>query len=449
MLQACGEVNSWRRALDPDDNPLTFGFCEFKSLDGVLCALHVLPKATWTSQSEQAHSSSQPKSLTVTVDRTMQWALDSRKSDAGHSLDVDRGSEQTVFDTVMRIIQESRALPESGTDTQPSSKGSMTDTGAKPAAEDSSGHVADRSDALNLDSLSITKDIASRNVDSPEDGRQLENSEQQQQQQQPFTLDFEDEWEREQTLNYRTRRYILAASDRESRLSKDLEERERRMEHAALRELDRVEERQRAQDLMSVMLSKWDDSEEERLREHEYYRDRERWWHRRKAVRARELELDAIDRQDQELGKKAKVPSLHTDAAGPELAAIEQCRSNLEGAVHSPRDDGHSTKQAAGEAPSVTVPDVDDALFAQPIKWGCVDEGFLNANIEPTARRLLQEYIGEDADQEVADLVEFVIGHIRDRKSPQSLVEELEMVLVEEAHAFVGQLWRILPSDVR
>ncbi|KAJ2040277.1 hypothetical protein H4S04_007940 [Coemansia sp. S16] len=200
---------------------------------------------------------------------------------------------------------------------------------------------------------------------------------------------------------------------------------------------------------MSVMLSKWDDSEEERLREHEYYRDRERWWHRRKAVRARELELDAIDRQDQELGKKAKVPSLHTDAAGPELAAIEQCRSNLEGAVHSPRDDGHSTKQAAGEAPSVTVPDVDDALFAQPIKWGCVDEGFLNANIEPTARRLLQEYIGEDADQEVADLVEFVIGHIRDRKSPQSLVEELEMVLVEEAHAFVGQLWRILPSDVR
>ncbi|KAJ2881753.1 hypothetical protein H4R27_003880 [Coemansia aciculifera] len=444
MLQACGEVNSWRRAFDPDDNPLTFGFCEFKSLDGVLCALNVLPRAVWTGQSEHAPSSSQPKSLIVTVDKTMQWALDSRKSDGVHSLDVDRrASEQAVLDTVMRIIQESRTLSESGADTRPANK-ELTDTEAGPAGDDNSGHVVDRSAVLNLESLSITKEMASRSLDSPADRCQPENFEQRQHQ--PFTLDVEDDWEKEQTLNYRTRRYISAANDRESRLSKDLDERERRMEHDALRVLDRVEERQRAQDLMSTMLSKWDDSEEERLREHEYYRDRERWWHRRKAVRARELELDAIDRQDQELSQKAKVPSPHTDAAGPELAVIEQRQSNLEGVVHLPCD-VHSTKQTVGETPNVTVSDV-DALFAQPIKWGCVDESFLQAKLEPTAQRLLQEYIGEDADQEVADLAEFVIGHIRDRKSPQSLVEELEMVLVEEAQAFVGQLWSILPSGI-
>ncbi|KAJ2809650.1 hypothetical protein FBU31_008161, partial [Coemansia sp. 'formosensis'] len=308
----------------------------------------------------------------------------------------------------MRIIQESRALSDTGAVNRESTEG-----GIEPAVDINNGHIIDRSAGLNLDTLSITKEIANHGLDSPEGGCPLESLEKQ-----PFTLSFEDDWEREQTLSHRARRYISAANDRESRLSKDLEERERQAEHAALRELDRVEERQRARDLMSSMLSKWDDGEEERLREHEYYRDRVRWWHRRKDVRARELELDAIDRQNQTLGQKEKAPGSYADIVGPELAAVEQRQPDLEDASHLSSDD-HLAKQA------VAASDV-DALFALSIEWDSVDEGFLQTKIEPTARGLILEYIG-DGDQEVADLTEFVISHIRDRKSPQSLVKELEV----------------------
>ncbi|KAJ2012004.1 hypothetical protein IWW57_006446, partial [Coemansia sp. S610] len=321
ILQACGKVNSWRRAFDSDDNPLTFGFCEFKSLEGVVCAFSVLPRAAWTGQGqgECARSSPQPKPLTVTVDRTMQRMLDSHLSGAGPTPGVDKASEQAVLDAVTRIIQEPRALPEAGAEIRPVNRESTeTETGAGAMVGGSSSHAFDGNTEFNLDTLTITKEIARHRLDSPEEGRQPESLERQQ----PLTLGSEEDWEREQTLIHRTRRYILAASDRESRLGKDLVERERRAETAALRELDRVEEMQRSRDSMSATLSKWDDSEEERLREHEYYRDRERWWHHRKAVRARELELDAIDQQEQTLGQRDKASSSPTGAKGPELADI-------------------------------------------------------------------------------------------------------------------------------
>ncbi|KAJ2330703.1 hypothetical protein GGI00_003585 [Coemansia sp. RSA 2681] len=424
MLRACGKVNSWRRAFDSDDRPLPFGFCEFKGLKGVICAKNVLPKAAWDSHGERVLPLSQPKPPTVTVDKSIQWTLDSCQY-----LDADRAAEQAALSAVKRIIQESRAITSLEIDEQLVDKGSTEAEASTnlPIGIDA-GHDRDRGAELNLNSLSITKEAASRDIANAGDERHFEPPEQQ-----PFILAIEDEWEREQARSHRARRYILAASEREDFLSKEQEERERRAEHAALRELERVEERQRARDLMSEMLSKWDDSEEERLREHEYYRDRERWWHRRKAARTRELELDAIDRQDQALSQSERRLDPHTSAVGPTDGT--QVTSDV------------LLADQPAPAPSTSVCDSGTSeIFARSVAWGCVDESLLHTKVEPTARRLLQEYIGGDADQEVADLAEFVIGHIRDRKSPQSLVEELEMVLVEEAREFVGQLWSVLPS---
>ncbi|KAJ2746610.1 hypothetical protein GGI20_001190 [Coemansia sp. BCRC 34301] len=417
MLQACGKANSWRRAFDSDDRPLSFGFCEFKGVKSVVCAMNVLPAVVWAGQSE---------SPTITVDRSIEWVLDSCQS-----LDTDKTMEKAALSAVKRIIQESSVTTVVDKDEQPADRAS-TEAGANMSSVsgDSAGHVLDRSAELNLDNLSITKETARCDVASVVDGRQPETLEQQKQ---PFALGVEEEWEREQARSHRVRQYIISASEREDSLSKEQYERECRAEHAALRELDRVEERQRARDLMSDMLSKWDDDEEERLREHEYYRDRERWWHRRKAVRARELELDAIDRQDQELSRNEKPPSPHpgaVESADGTCVVGDDILENKAAPVPS----------AGAGASSANV------LLAQSIKWDCVDESLLRAKVEPTARSLLQEYIGGDADQEVADLAEFVIGHIRDHKSPQSLVEELEMVLVEEAREFVGKLWSILPT---
>ena len=43
LLDACGEVRSWKRVMDPEnDTPKRFGFCEFADAEGVLRAMRIL-----------------------------------------------------------------------------------------------------------------------------------------------------------------------------------------------------------------------------------------------------------------------------------------------------------------------------------------------------------------------------------------------------------------------
>ncbi|KAJ2478350.1 hypothetical protein EV174_004342 [Coemansia sp. RSA 2320] len=202
------------------------------------------------------------------------------------------------------------------------------------------------------------------------------------------------------------------------------------------------------------MLCKWDDSKEERLLAHGYYRNRERWWHNRQVARTKELELDEIDRQEQTLCREqraSKVPS--PDASATETTATITEHSCSATKVHTQRlspiyrpNTNNGSQSPTKALVQESQPSV-DSLFAQPVQWDYVDATLLQAEVEPVVKMLLLEYLGGDADDgSVADLVEFVIGHLRDHKSPQSLVEELEMVLVDEAPAFVAQIWRVLLS---
>ena len=43
LLDACGDVRSWKRVMDPENNtPKRFGFCEFVDAEGVLRAMRIL-----------------------------------------------------------------------------------------------------------------------------------------------------------------------------------------------------------------------------------------------------------------------------------------------------------------------------------------------------------------------------------------------------------------------
>ncbi|KAJ1806169.1 hypothetical protein LPJ56_006432, partial [Coemansia sp. RSA 2599] len=39
ILEKFGGLRKWRRALDIDDKPLSFGFCEFEDIKGAACAM--------------------------------------------------------------------------------------------------------------------------------------------------------------------------------------------------------------------------------------------------------------------------------------------------------------------------------------------------------------------------------------------------------------------------
>jgi RNA recognition motif-containing protein len=50
-VQLCGPVKSWKRAQDPSNGrPKGFGFCEFESAEGILCATRLLNKLSIDGQ---------------------------------------------------------------------------------------------------------------------------------------------------------------------------------------------------------------------------------------------------------------------------------------------------------------------------------------------------------------------------------------------------------------
>ncbi|KAJ2305885.1 hypothetical protein H4R23_004592 [Coemansia sp. Cherry 401B] len=232
-----------------------------------------------------------------------------------------------------------------------------------------------------------------------------------------FSLEAEEAWEKEQAKKARHKRHIVAADEREKRVTAEQREREDRVKWSAMRELDGIEEMQRRQDAMATALAKWNDPREEQLGEHDYYRDRQRWWRHRKAERAREIELDEADRRQQE------------------------------------RDDRANDKDAAGaagrrdmiEALIKEIPSDPKALFDWPVKWQHVDAALIQSKIEPAVRKRLTEYLGSEGDDSSVDeLTEYVATCIKERKRPQELINELEMVLVEEAPVFVARIWRFV-----
>ncbi|KAJ2375213.1 hypothetical protein GGI05_007174, partial [Coemansia sp. RSA 2603] len=250
----------------------------------------------------------------------------------------------------------------------------------------------------------------------------------------PVSLEDEEEWERLQAKNHRNEHYILAAKDNEHKLEREQMERESWIERNALRELDRVEERQRSREAMADMLSKWNDSHEESTREHEYYRDRERWWHARKIVRMKELDLDNESRRKEEREKRVEIT--HTTPATTE--------KNSGQLAH---DMSNATNQtsALDVTPLANIPKDQSELFAWPIKWNCVDPDMLKNKIEPVVRKKLTDYLGADTeDGAVDDLAEFVLEHISGRNSAEDLCSELKMILVEEAPVFVANIWHVL-----
>ncbi|KAJ2002261.1 hypothetical protein GGI04_003413 [Coemansia thaxteri] len=330
-------------------------------------------------------------------------ALDRHSAGSDHPASTNKTTIQTTLDAINCILLECGILKNLGADAQRSDK-RVEETEA--TASSAAGDTLDHSTGLNLDNLSIANETALDTRDGMPDIEQ----------QSPFQLSQEEEWEREQVMSHRNRRYILAAKDLEGRL--------------------------------------WDDSKEERLLAHGYYRNRERWWHNRQVARTKELELDEIDRQEQTLCREqraSKVPS--PDASATETTATITEHSCSATKVHTQRlspiyrpNTNNGSQSPTKALVQESQPSV-DSLFAQPVQWDYVDATLLQAEVEPVVKMLLLEYLGGDADDgSVADLVEFVIGHLRDHKSPQSLVEELEMVLVDEAPAFVAQIWRVLLS---
>eukprot|EP00066_Takifugu_rubripes_P026169 XP_011615435.1 PREDICTED: RNA-binding protein 25-like isoform X2 [Takifugu rubripes] len=86
------------------------------------------------------------------------------------------------------------------------------------------------------------------------------------------------------------------------------------------------------------------------------------------------------------------------------------------------------------------IPTARPELFSYPLDWTMVDSTLMDRRIRPWINKKIIEYIGE----EEATLVDFVCSKVMAHSTPQGILDDVAMVLDEEAEVFVVKMWRLL-----
>lgn len=86
------------------------------------------------------------------------------------------------------------------------------------------------------------------------------------------------------------------------------------------------------------------------------------------------------------------------------------------------------------------IPTAKPELFNYPLDWSVVDTALMEKRIRPWINKKIVEYIGE----EEATLVDFVCSKVMAHSTPQGILDDVAMVLDEEAEVFIVKMWRLL-----
>ncbi|KAL4237430.1 putative RNA-binding protein 25 [Mactra antiquata] len=86
------------------------------------------------------------------------------------------------------------------------------------------------------------------------------------------------------------------------------------------------------------------------------------------------------------------------------------------------------------------IPTAKDELFAFQLDWRIVDQSLMDKRIKPWVNKKIIEYIGE----EEPTLTDFICQKVMAQSPPQNILNDVAMVLDEEAEVFVVKMWRLL-----
>lgn len=87
-----------------------------------------------------------------------------------------------------------------------------------------------------------------------------------------------------------------------------------------------------------------------------------------------------------------------------------------------------------------SIPTDRDELFSYKVDWEQLDENLMEKRIKPWINKKIIEYIGE----EEATLHDFICSKIQQKTEPGKLLEEIKVILDDEAELFVKKMWRLI-----
>ncbi|KAJ3053446.1 hypothetical protein HK097_004260, partial [Rhizophlyctis rosea] len=177
-------------------------------------------------------------------------------------------------------------------------------------------------------------------------------------------------------------------------------------------------------------LAEWDDDVEAE-KGHDFYQNRERWYHRRRPARQDEQGRDERDRraEEQEVEHAQRVP----DADEVQRQEKEPAAPVIVGRIMTREE-----RTAAQQELIASIPAEKEELFKWQVKWTYMDESLLNGNIKEFVTRKVQEYIGEEDSFFIGEIMELLKKHAKG----EQVLNELGNALGDDAEVFTLKLWR-------
>jgi RNA-binding protein 25 len=83
-------------------------------------------------------------------------------------------------------------------------------------------------------------------------------------------------------------------------------------------------------------------------------------------------------------------------------------------------------------------------LFEYSIDWDLVDNQLMEKRIRPWINKKIAEYIGEPKPS----LTDFICSKVLAGSAPKAILDDVQMVLDDEAEVFVVKMWRLLIYEI-
>uniref|UniRef100_A0A8C1J7N1 RNA binding motif protein 25a n=1 Tax=Cyprinus carpio TaxID=7962 RepID=A0A8C1J7N1_CYPCA len=157
---------------------------------------------------------------------------------------------------------------------------------------------------------------------------------------------------------------------------------------------------------------------------------------RRKALAAVDSVFNKFDEEEaEEAPKKRKLVPL-------DYSEDERGGLSLDGTEVTGSRPGVNTEEKRKHIKSLIekIPTVKQELFNYQLDWNMVDTTLMDRRIRPWINKKIIEYIGE----EEATLVDFVCSKVMAHSTPEGILDDVAMVLDEEAEVFIVKMWRLL-----
>lgn len=90
------------------------------------------------------------------------------------------------------------------------------------------------------------------------------------------------------------------------------------------------------------------------------------------------------------------------------------------------------------------IPTAKSALFEHKVEWDLVDDLLMEKRIRPWVNKKITEYIGEPEPT----LTDFICTKVLAGSTPKNVLDDVQMVLDDEAEVFVVKLWRLLIYEI-